>query len=123
MKMTYQTGLAGEQRAEEWLVRHRGMQTLERRFRTKAGEIDLIMTEGNTVVFVEVKTRIRAEAGNGMLAVNPAKQRRISKAAVLYLMRNGWLSRPVRFDVVEVRPDEILHIPNAFQSEGGMFFA
>ena len=123
MKTTYQTGLAGEQRAEEWLVQHRGMKALERRFRTKAGEIDLIMTEGNTVVFVEVKTRIRAEAGNGMLAVNPAKQRRISKAAVLYLMRNGWLSRPVRFDVVEVRPDEILHIPNAFQSEGGMFFA
>ncbi len=123
MKTTYQTGLAGEQHAEEWLIRHRGMKTLERRYLTKAGEIDLIMAEGNTVVFVEVKTRIRAEAGNGMLAVTPAKQRRISKAAVLYLMRKGWLSRPVRFDVVEVRPDQILHIPNAFQSEGGMFFA
>lgn len=123
MKTTYQTGLAGEQRAEEWLIRNRGMKTLERRYRTKAGEIDLIMAEGNTVVFVEVKTRIRAEAGNGMLAVTPAKQRRISNAAVLYLMRNRLLSRPARFDVVEVRPDQIIHIPNAFQSEGGMFFA
>ena len=123
MKTTYQTGLAGELQAEEWLIRNRGMKTLERRYRTKAGEIDLIMAEGNTVVFVEVKTRIRAAAGIGMLAVNPAKQRRISNAAVLYLMRNRWLDRPARFDVVEVRPDHILHIPNAFQSEGGMFFA
>ena len=62
MKTTYQTGLAGELQAEEWLIRNRGMKTLERRYRTKAGEIDLIMAEGNTVVFVEVKTRIRAAA-------------------------------------------------------------
>ena len=43
MKTTYQTGLAGELQAEEWLIRNRGMKTLERRYRTKAGEIDLIM--------------------------------------------------------------------------------
>ena len=123
MKHTYQTGLDGEQYAGEWLSLHRGMRILERRFRTKAGEIDLIMLEGNTVVFVEVKTRLHADAGNGMMAVNAAKQRRITRAATLYLMKKNWLSRPVRFDVVEVRPEQIIHIPNAFQSDGGMFFA
>ena len=123
MKETYQTGLAGEQRAVDWLSLHRGMRFLEHRFRTKAGEIDLIMLEGDTVVFVEVKTRLHAEAGNGMMAVNSAKQRRIVHAATLYLMKKNWLTRPVRFDVVEVRPDQVIHIPNAFQAEGGMFFA
>ena len=123
MKVTYHTGLAGEQTAEEWLCRERGMITLERRCRTKAGEIDLIMTEGETVVFVEVKTRLHGAAGTGMMAVDTAKQRRICRAATLYLMNRRWLTRPVRFDVVEVRPVGVIHIPNAFQPQGGMFFA
>ena len=120
-KQTYQTGLAGEQTAADWLREHRGMVCLESRYRTPAGEIDLIMTEGKTLVFVEVKTRLKASPGEGMLSVDAKKQRRVSRAAMLYLMRKGWTNRPVRFDVVEVRRDAVLHIPNAFQP-GGMFF-
>ena len=123
MKTTYQTGLAGEQRAEEWLARHRGMKVLERRYRTKAGEIDLVMMEDDTVVFVEVKTRMTGDAGTGMMAVNAAKQKRVFRAATLYLMKKKWLNRPVRFDVVEVGKERVIHIPDAFQPEGGMFFA
>ena len=121
MKQTYQTGLWGEETAEDYLVRVKGMTCLERRYRTKAGEIDLILLDGDTVVFTEVKTRKTGERGNGLAAVNLTKQKRILNAALLYLMRMKWMRRTVRFDLVEVYGSEILYIPNAFQP-GGMFY-
>ena len=121
MKMTYQTGLAGEQIAAEWLKSNRGMELLESRFRTKAGEIDLIMLERDTVVFIEVKTRLNASPGSGLYAVDRRKQTRISRAAMLYLIQKRWLNRQIRFDVTEVNREGVIHIPNAFQP-GGMFF-
>ncbi len=121
MKQTYETGLLGEDIAAEWLEKHYGMRLLENRYKTRAGEIDLIMLDQNTVVFVEVKTRMTAVPGMGIAAVTPQKQRRIARAATLYLIHKEWLNRAVRFDVIEVRPDDMLYIPNAFQP-GGMFF-
>ena len=121
MKQTYDTGLSGEQQAAEWLKNEYGMQMLTQRCRTKAGEIDLIMADGETIVFVEVKTRLHASAGNGVLAVDRRKQQRITKASILFLMKMGWKNRAVRYDIVEVRSDGILYIPNAFQP-GGMFY-
>ena len=122
MKQTYETGLSGEQRAAEWLQTEHGMKVIEQRCRTKAGEIDLILQDGDTIVFAEVKTRLHAGAGEGLLAVNRKKQERITKASILYLMKKGWLNRAVRYDIVEVRTDEILYIPNAFQPGSSLFF-
>ncbi len=121
MKRTYETGLLGEKTAEDWLRQNRGMTTLERRYRTKRGEIDLIMLDGETIVFVEVKTRITGIPGEGLLSINAAKQKRIAEGAVLYLMSRGLLNRQVRFDVIEVNPGNVTHVPDAFQP-GGMFF-
>ena len=121
MKRTYQTGLSGEQRTAAWLEAHYGMKLLAHRYRNKAGEIDLIMNDRETIVFIEVKTRMKATPGNGILAVDARKQQRIARSALLYLMGNGWLNRSVRFDVAEVTPAEILYVPNAFQP-GGMFY-
>ena len=121
MKHTYETGLLGEKEAEDWLCGTQGMITLERRFRSRRGEIDLIMRDGDTIVFVEVKTRKTGDAGNGMISVNTAKQKRIAESAIMYLMNRRLLDQPVRFDVVEVRPGSVMHIRNAFQP-GGMFF-
>ena len=121
MKQTYETGISGEQQAAEWLIRKYGMKVIEQRCRTKAGEIDLIMADGETIVFVEVKTRLHASAGIGVLAVDRRKQQRITKASILFLMKMGCKNRAVRYDIVEVRPDGILYIPNAFQP-GGMFY-
>ena len=121
MKKTYQTGIDGEQRAGRWLRRHCGMKLLEYRYRNKAGEIDLVMQDGETTVFVEVKTRLNASPGTGLQAVDLRKQQRIARAAVLYLHDTGSVNRSVRFDVVEVNRDGIIHIPNAFQP-GGMFY-
>ena len=122
MKQTYETGLDGEAAAEQYLTVQKGMICLERRYRNKCGEIDLILQDGDFLVFTEVKTRKTAAPGQGLLAVNTAKQRRIVRAAILYLMTEKRLNSAVRFDVVEVRPGAILHIPNAFQAPGQMFF-
>ncbi len=122
MKATYETGLQGEEIAEKFLTEQKGMRCLARRHREKTGEIDLIMEDGDTVVFAEVKTRFSSpQPGDGLKSVTSAKQRKIAKTATLYLMRHGWLQRNIRFDVVEINPDEIIHIPNAFQP-GGMIF-
>ena len=122
MKQTYETGLTGEMIAENYLTGQKGMTCLERRYRNKGGEIDLILMDQETIVFAEVKTRFTAAPGQGLLAVNTAKQRRIIRAATLYLMTRRQLNAPVRFDVLEVRHDSVLHIPNAFQADGRMFF-
>ena len=117
MKQTYETGFFGENAAAEYL-REKGMILLAHRYRAKPGEIDLIMKDGDTVVFVEVKTRLTGEAGWGLSAVNAAKQRRITRAATVWMMENHCINALVRFDLVEVHGSEILHIPNAFQPYG-----
>jgi putative endonuclease len=121
MKTTYQTGLTGEKTAAEWLQGKYRMQLIETRYRNKAGEIDLIMLDQNTIVFIEVKTRLHATAGSGLMAVDRRKQKRIARAATLYLISKGMQNQAVRFDVVEVSCSGVLHIPNAFQP-GGMFY-
>ena len=121
MKKTYETGLHGEKAAEEYLTSQKGMICVERRLRNKCGEIDLIMFDGETVVFVEVKTRLTGNPGAGLSAVNKNKQQRLFKSAFLYLISKKMLNRPVRFDLVEVTSTQMIHIPNAFQP-GGLFF-
>lgn len=121
MKETYETGLLGEEAAEKHLRDRYRMVCLERRYKAKCGEIDLIMLDGDTVVFVEVKTRRTGAPGNGLSAVNQAKQKRILNAALIYLMQNKWTRRTVRFDLVEIHRDGILYVPNAFQPYGHFY--
>lgn len=118
MKHTYETGLAGEDEALEYLRCEKGMIPLEHRYRSKQGEIDLIMKDRNTFVFVEVKTRLTGEAGWGLSAVNAKKQRRITRAATVWMMEHRCMNAFVRFDLVEVNGSRILHVPNAFQPYG-----
>lgn len=109
----YNSGILGEKLAEDWLVQQ-GMKLVAHRYRGQDGEIDLIMLEGDIVVFVEVKYRPSAAQGDGLMAVTPSKQRRMIHAALAFLMEREWMERQVRFDVVEITKDGILHIPNAF---------
>lgn len=113
----YGTGLQGEALAEEYLCRL-GMSVIARRFRGQDGEVDLIMLDGETVVFVEVKSRPRGRAGSGLAAVTPNKQRRLANAALAFLVQREWMDRPVRFDVVEISEQGVLHVPNAFMTTG-----
>ena len=87
-------------------------------------EVDLLMCEGETLVFVEVK--LRKDRDDAPFAVDAAKQRRISRAAVVYLAEHGLLGRPARFDVVSVGFDgarlDVRHIENAFPLARGRYF-
>jgi len=114
-------GAGGEALAEEFL-RRGGYAILERNFRSRRGEIDIVALDGGTVVFVEVKTRRSCACGGAAEAVDARKQRRVVEAARYYLHRNGATDRDCRFDVIAVelgRSDgqDITHIRNAFNAE------
>ncbi len=123
-------GERGERLAEEYLIK-KGWRLIARQFRAAPGEIDLIMEEGETVVFVEVKTRASSRYGSPFEAVDEVKQRHIVQTALCYLKQRGQLERRSRFDIVSIIwPDEddgqptIEHFPDAFQPTGqGQFFS
>ncbi|WP_417687259.1 YraN family protein [Roseibium sp.] len=96
----------------------RGWRILKRRYKTRAGEIDLIAKRGKTVAFVEVKARRTREAA--MEAVTPASQRRIVKAARIFITEHPKAAFfTLRFDVVIVRPWRWPEwIRNAFEAHG-----
>ena len=108
--------LIGEigERAAERALRQAGGRVLARNYRTKYGEIDLIVLFSGTVAFVEVKARSGDGHGTPSEAVDKAKQARIARAAMLYLAENPEYERRARFDVVEVFRGEVRHIPDAF---------
>jgi len=98
-------GISGEDLACAEL-RRRGYEILERRYRTRFGEIDIIAKDGDTVVFVEVKARLTDDFGGAAAAVTAWKQRRIAAMAVDYLARRRLHDCPCRFDVVAVDIEE-----------------
>ncbi|GAA0580266.1 YraN family protein [Halomonas salifodinae] len=93
-------GSAVETAAEAWLA-ERGLTRVARNQHAKGGELDLVMRDGDTLVFVEVKHRADCRHGHPLESVTPTKQRRLIRAAHFYLQRNR-LSCPCRFDVVAV---------------------
>ncbi len=114
-------GELGERAARKQLQRQ-GMKFLTANFRTPRGEIDLVLREGDCLVFVEVKTRSSEEWGRPASAINRERRQRLSRAALDYLklLRNP----PVkfRFDVVEVllndgKVREVRHLANTFALE------
>ena len=112
-------GISGENLACDEL-RRRGYAILERRYRTRFGEIDIIAREGKTIVFVEVKARLTDDFGGAAAAVTAWKQRRIAAMAVDYLARHRLHECPCRFDVVAIDYDpaglRVTVYPNAFDS-------
>ena len=110
----------GEERAALFLRLH-GYRIVERNFRCRQGEIDIIARKGEVVVFVEVKQRKNADFGEAREFVTYSKQRRVIAAAELWLLKTGCELQP-RFDVIEVYAPqgtktlfpEINHIENAF---------
>ncbi len=109
----YKSGVEGEALAETYLTTQ-GMTVIARRYRGADGEIDLIMLDGDIIVLVEVKYRPNSRAGTGLIAVTEVKRRRMMHAALSFLLEREWMDRPIRFDVVEITRDGVLHIPNAF---------
>ncbi len=79
-----------------------GLQLVARNFRCRLGEIDLIMTDGDVLVFVEVRFRRDERYGGGVESVTRNKQRKLIAAARAYLAHARAAERPCRFDVVSV---------------------
>ncbi len=94
-------GAAGEKVAAKTLKRA-GYRILDRNYRCSTGEIDLIAADGDTVVFVEVKTRRSDEAADPEVNVTYHKRRNITRAAKFFLMQRRAQDCPSRFDVVSV---------------------
>lgn len=92
-----------------------GYRIIERNYRCRAGEIDLIAADKGTIVFVEVKYRKGSGSGYPEEAVTPYKQRRISFAASFFCMMNHIPGNvPCRFDVVAIDNQGLRHYKNAF---------
>ena len=119
MEKTHARGTLGEIRAEQILL-DKGYAILARNYVSPGSEIDLIAASGSVVVFVEVKLRTGRFA-SGREAVTTAKQRRICRGALHYLMRNGLMNRQARFDVIEIQGERAVHIENAFGYQGPAF--
>ena len=98
-------GKLGEDLACEELVR-RGYAILDRRYRTRCGEIDIVARVGDIVVFVEVKARAGDRFGGSLAAVTPRKQQQIVRVALDWLTRWPWSDQPCRFDAVTVDFEE-----------------
>lgn len=116
-------GSIGEQSVRKYLE-DKGWRFVAQNVRVGRDEIDLIMLDGNVLVFVEVK--LRKPGVSGAEAVDAAKRRRISRAAVVYMTKTGGLDRAARFDVAEVSFDgvnmSIHHIADAFPLSRGRYF-
>lgn len=109
-----QTGAAYELKAEEYLLGN-GYKILERNFRNRSGEIDLIAKKEGVIRFVEVKYRTTLDFGSPLEAVDFRKQNQIRKVANYYLMKNRlseWT--PCQFDVIGFEGEKMTHIENAF---------
>jgi putative endonuclease len=114
------TGELGEEVAANFLIA-RGYRIVERNFRCKGGEVDIIARDpgDKSLVFVEVKARTGLSYGVPQLAVTPFKQRQISKAALTWLAKNRLHDHNARFDVIAILlhtggQHAIDHIKNAF---------
>jgi putative endonuclease len=114
------TGELGEEVAANFLIA-RGYRIVERNFRCKGGEVDIVARDpgDKSLVFVEVKARTGLSYGVPQLAVTPFKQRQISKAALTWLSKNRLHDINARFDVIAILlhtdgQHAIDHIKNAF---------
>lgn len=112
---TKTAGDTGESIACAYLE-NKGYRLLRKNYRMGRYEIDLVMRDGDVLVFVEVKARTGRGDILGREAVNFQKQQHIIRAAQGYMQRYGGFDAPVRFDVAEVEllTEEVTHIPAAF---------
>ena len=121
--LTKLLGDRGERAAAKFL-KQAGYRIIARQYRNQFGEIDLIASDGDCIVFVEVKTRTSTTSGHPTEAITPSKQEQLTKLALVFLKRHRLLHRRSRFDVIAViwptgsKVPEIQHYPNAFEATG-----
>ena len=114
---TKQIGDNGENRAVEYLISN-GFAIIERNWRTKGGEVDIIAFKNDTIVFVEVKTLPNGTIDMIQRELNYQKRQRIIKTSKRFLLKHRQYSNSyIRFDVIVIDMpgfDSVYHIENAF---------
>lgn len=122
MAKNIETGRSGEDAAVEYL-KENGYEIIERNYRNRIGEIDVIAIDKpyNILVFLEIKTRRNKKYGYAFEAVNYYKQRKIINTSLMYVAFNKLIDIQLRYDIIEVyffeKEWRISHIKNAF--DGG----
>jgi putative endonuclease len=116
-QVAFRLGLSAESRAAAWLIA-RGFRILARRWRSPAGEIDIVAGRRNLLIFVEVKAR--ATLDDAAWSVTARQQTRIAAAAGAWLAAHPQdAMREMRFDAILVAPGRLpRHIPGAFDAGG-----
>ena len=116
-------GIAGERRARRYLI-YRGLLIIESNWRCRAGELDIVARQADTLVVVEVRTASRGSrfAGGPLLTIGYEKQRRLALLTQMWLQRSKWHPNAIRFDVIGLRPRrwfgwDIDWVPNAFLAD------
>ena len=102
------------ERAALAYLRRNKLSPVEQNFRCKGGEIDLIMRDGATLVFVEVRQRADRGHGGAAASITPAKMRRLVCAAQVYLLRFP-VTPPCRFDLVAIDGEQIDWLRNIIE--------
>jgi len=100
-KSRIELGQIGEKLAYIELTRM-GYKIVAQNYRCRMGEIDIIAEDGETLVFVEIKTRSKTETSVAKEAVNIRKQHQIAKVALAYMKNNDFMDKRARFDVVAI---------------------
>ncbi len=118
-------GKRGEDVAASFL-KNNGFIIIQRNYRQKIGEIDIIARQDGWLVFIEVKARKSVRFGQPFEAVTQAKQAQIGKVALDYMTRNKLHDQPVRFDVISILFNrngeaDIEHLPNCFELTTGFY--
>lgn len=111
---TAERGGHAERVAERELVRL-GYRIVERNFRCTAGELDLVARDGETLVFVEVRSRRTDRYGSALAAVGRDKQRQVSRVAAAYLALRKPTFDTCRFDVVGITGDRVEVVQDAWR--------
>jgi len=107
-------GRDGEAAAASFLEK-KGMKILEKNFRVPRGEVDIIAQDGETIIFVEVKTWSTYGMDALEQALNTKKQRKIIETSKYFLSVNRkYKYMAIRFDVIFISPDGINHLASAF---------
>ena len=109
-----QRGASAEASAVQLLV-DTGYQIIERNFRCKLGELDIVARDGPVLAFVEVRSRSDDEHGSAVEMIGPGKQRRVARVAAYYLATHAPELDECRFDVVGITAGEAILIKDAFR--------
>ena len=117
--MSQQIGFAAEKQARDYLVKQ-GLRWLTSNYRCRWGEVDLIMSEGDYLVFVEVRSRVSSAYGGALESITHVKRQKILKTATHYMIaKNRYNTCSARFDVLCIQGVDMRMewIKNAFGSD------